>query len=102
VTCDCRCCVAGTQCARVLVLSSKDNSDASRLWARFSENGPQPVNLKVTPQEQRAARKDHEPTESVMCRACGKAFALFVYLAAFLREWKAPMPHCLPCGSRHA
>jgi len=81
------------------MLSPKDNSDASRLWARFIDNPPGFVNLKVTPQEQRAARKDHEPTESVMCRACGKAFALFAYLAKFLREWKAPTPECGSCST---
>ena len=95
--CNCRCCEVGAQCARVLVLSPKDNSDATRLWARFAENGPQPVSLKVTPQEQRIRRENAEPVEPVLCRACGSTFALFVYLAKFLRDWRAPAPYCRAC-----
>ena len=95
--CDCKCCEVRQSCARILVLSPKDNSDAARLWSRFRDHPPGFVNLKVTPQEQRAARKDIEPTESVMCRACGKAFALFAYLAKFLREQRAPLPNCDAC-----
>lgn len=98
MTCDCRCCEVGSPCARVLVLSAKDNSAAARLWKCFESNPPGFVNLKVTPQEQRTKREHAEPTESVMCRACGKAFALLAYLAKFLRDYRAPMPHCLSCG----
>jgi len=95
--CDCRCCESGKPCARVLVLSSRDSSDATRLWSRFAEHGPQPVNLKLAPKEQRITREEQEPTESALCRSCGKAFALFVYLAKFLRDWRAPMPTCPAC-----
>jgi len=102
VTCPCKCCEEGKRCAHVLVLSAKDSSDATRLWVRFADNPPGFVNLKVAPQEQRAKRESQEPTEPALCRACGATFAVFVYLAKFLREQRAPMPHCGGCTVKAA
>lgn len=100
--CNCKCCATGAPCAHALLLSPKDSSDATRLWARFAENGPGIVNLKVTPAEQRASLDKAEPTESMRCRSCGALYALFAYLVAFLREQRAPIPDCQACGARRA
>ena len=100
MTCTCRPCVeqAGA-CARVLVLSSKDESDARRLWRRFEISGtePQSVNLKTSPTQASARLESAEPTEGVRCRCCNSIYRLPAFLAAFLREQRAPAPHCTSC-----
>lgn len=100
MSCACRCCLAGTRCARVLVLSPKDNSDADRLWRRFHDAGTVPgfVDLsKRTAAEQRAIREPAEPTELVTCRECGGSYAMAVYLVHALRSQRASAPPCEPC-----
>jgi len=96
MTCSCRCCLASQPCAHVLVLSPRDNSDASRLWARFVDSPPGFVNLKVAPKEHRAERRDDEPVEVIPCR-CGSSHAVLAYIVKHLRNWRAPMPDCGDC-----
>lgn len=98
MTCPCRPCVTGSPvCARILLLSPKDDFDATRLWRRFAEHGVSRVNLKTSPSEQRARAEQREPSEPVLCRSCGASFAMPVYLVAFLREYRAPTPTCTTC-----
>ena len=100
MSCPCQCCKERKACAHVLVLSAKDNSDASRLWQRFIDSPPGYVNLKAAPQEQRAKREAAEPTEPVTCRSCGKSHAVLVYLMQFVREQRAPLPKCPDCAPK--
>jgi hypothetical protein len=94
--CDCRPCEAGLPCARVLLLSPKDDSDATRLWHRFKDNPPGYVNLRVSPTEHRAAQEAREPSEQIRCK-CGALHAVAVYLLKFLRDYSAPFPSCAGC-----
>lgn len=83
------------------MLSSRDESDARRLWRRFEISGtePQPVNLKAHGGSDNTSprRADIEPIELVTCRRCCRNYQIHAYLAKFLREQRAPIPNCSSC-----
>lgn len=98
MTCDCKPCAAGSSvCARVLLLSPKDDFDATRLWRRFAENGVGHVPRFTSTAQQAMRRAAAEPVEQVGCRSCGVSFSMPTYLVAFLRDQRAPTPHCTAC-----
>lgn len=92
----CKCCEAGTRCARVLSLSPKDEQALRRIDAII---GSAPI-MESPSFGRRAitqAKEPPEPTTSGLCRRCGVHFDLAIYLAEFLKTRGAPWPKCAAC-----
>jgi len=99
VSCGCRCCLAGTRCAHVLVLSPKDNSDADRLWRRFRESGTEPGHVdlsKRSPAEVARKSEPDEPIAVVRCGECRGDAAVLAYIAPLLEAHRLTV-NCRDC-----
>lgn len=92
MTCTCRCCADAKPCARVLMLSPKDTSDAARVLAIAGETaGQRVVDLTVAMPswhdiagERRPGKL--EPMADVACRSCRRTYPVFQYMATFVEE----------------
>ena len=89
-------CQRGLACAYVLKLDAGQVAQEQRLQ-RIAGDTPRYVNLKARGPEQRPRAEKPEPAAELVCKSCGRRFAMFAYLVEFLNLRGAPMLACEEC-----
>lgn len=95
---ECLPCKAGKRCARILVLSPKDERALAKVRRVV---GPNPsgraISLRPAAQQIRERLDPPEPTVTVTCPKCGEPWEMLGYLAAALKLRGIGAPKCDGC-----